>query len=121
MSTNQDMLECERRDRWGNPTTCPITRPIANVSDTRAPTTTHIDQSTGKNEKLPWISIAMLLAGASLVGMFWSISDARRAERETRMLEYYLLELDAKVIAAGIKAPEDAIAKKLDKQRKEQP
>lgn len=40
-------------------------------------------------------------------------------ETEVRMLEYYLLELDAKVIAAGIKKPEDSIALKLEKRRKE--
>lgn len=54
------------------------------------------------------------------------IEDARRAaiaqmalsERETRMLEYYLLELDAKVISAGLKDPKDGIAKKIENWRK---
>lgn len=34
-------------------------------------------------------------------------------ETEVRMQEYYLLELDAKLIASGLKKPEDAIAKKM--------
>lgn len=37
----------------------------------------------------------------------------QETETETRMLEYYLLELDAKVIAAGIKPESDSIAAKL--------
>lgn len=40
-------------------------------------------------------------------------------ETETRMLEYYLLELDAKFINAGLKDPAEAIAKKLQQQREE--
>lgn len=42
---------------------------------------------------------------------------ARIAEREARMLQYYLLELDAKVIKAGIKPADESIANKL-KERK---
>lgn len=42
---------------------------------------------------------------------------ANKTERETRMLEYYLLELDGKVIKAGIKRPEDSIAGKLKQER----
>ena len=42
---------------------------------------------------------------------------AVNAEREARMLEYYLLELDAKVIASGIKRPEDSIANKLKREK----
>lgn len=42
-----------------------------------------------------------------------SQEDARLAEREARMLQYYLLELDAKVIKAGIKPADESIANKL--------
>jgi hypothetical protein len=44
---------------------------------------------------------------------------SKEKETEVRMLEYYLLELDAKVIKAGIKQPSDAIALKLEAKRKE--
>lgn len=40
-------------------------------------------------------------------------AEVEESKTETRMLEYYLLELDAKAIAAGIKRPEEAIANKL--------
>lgn len=40
--------------------------------------------------------------------------EAARAEREARMLQYYLLELDARVIGAGIKPDSEAISKKLE-------
>lgn len=36
---------------------------------------------------------------------------------EVRMLEYYLLELDAKFINAGLKDPAESIAKRLQQQR----
>lgn len=36
---------------------------------------------------------------------------------EVRMLEYYLLELDAKFINAGLKDPAEAISKRLQQQR----
>jgi len=42
----------------------------------------------------------------------------RMAEREARMLEYYLLELDAKFIGAGLKKPDDSIARKLQERHK---
>jgi hypothetical protein len=38
---------------------------------------------------------------------------ADRAEREARMLQYYVLEMDAKLIAAGFKTDAESVAKKL--------
>jgi len=52
------------------------------------------------------VAIAIAL-GAGLLAYF--------AEREARMLEYYVLEMDAKLISHGIKPPEDAIALRLHK------
>lgn len=54
-----------------------------------------------------------IVSGLALGISIFCIWSASQSERETRMLEYYLLELDAKVIAAGIKKPEDSIAEKL--------
>jgi uncharacterized membrane protein YidH (DUF202 family) len=55
--------------------------------------------------------IAILVAFNTLatVTMYYKWRDA---ERETRMQEYYLLELDAKFIGAGLKKPEESIAKR---------
>jgi hypothetical protein len=38
---------------------------------------------------------------------------SERAEREARMLQYYVLEMDAKLIAAGFKTDEESVAKRL--------
>lgn len=38
---------------------------------------------------------------------------AEIAEREARMLQYYVLEMDAKLVAAGFKTDAESIAKKL--------
>ena len=64
---------------------------------------------------LPWIMVCCLLAGFAAALATFSMVEAQRSEREARMLQYYLLELDAKAIAAGIKKPEDAISKRLEK------
>lgn len=64
------------------------------------------------NDKSKAFILATLVA-LNLLATIWMLSQWKIAERETRLLEYYLLELDAKVIASGIKKPEDAIAKHL--------
>jgi hypothetical protein len=60
-----------------------------------------------------WIGIAL---GVSVIVNVFLILSYRTLERETRMYQYYLLELDAKFIGAGLKKPDEAIAKKLQKQ-----
>ena len=57
--------------------------------------------------------LAFALALASMVTAGWALHEASLAEREARMLQYYTLEMDAKLIAAGIKKPEDSVANKL--------
>ena len=66
---------------------------------------------------MPYIVGLAVLATAGCAFGILAKMDADRCERETRMLEYYLLELDAKVIAAGIKPPEEAISLKLNKDK----
>lgn len=56
-----------------------------------------------------------LVAGLAIAFGCWAIFQASIAERETRMLEYYVLEMDAKLIAAGVKKPEEAVSKRLEK------
>jgi hypothetical protein len=42
-----------------------------------------------------------------------SKEEASRMEREARMLQYYVLEMDAKLIAAGFKTDAESVARKL--------
>lgn len=58
-----------------------------------------------------------LVAGLAIAFGCWAIFQASIAERETRMLEYYVLEMDAKLIAAGIKKPEEAVARQQEKRK----
>lgn len=82
---------------------------------------THTDNGSASviqidsSKHIATVAICAALCGMSVVLAGWSAYVATRAERETRMQQYYLLELDAKVIAAGIKPPEDAIASRLEK------
>jgi len=77
----------------------------------------HVPMDMSVNKPLPYlIGLAILATAGFAFGiMGWHASV--KAERETRMLEYYLLELDAKFISSGLKKPEDSIAEKL-KERK---
>lgn len=65
---------------------------------------------------LPLMIFLAILCGLSIGLSVFSFSASRESERETRMLEYYLLELDAKFINAGLKSPAESIAKKLNKE-----
>lgn len=70
------------------------------------------------SEKGAIILVAALLAvlcGISLVRSEGARDEAMKAERESRMQQYYLLEMDAKLIAAGIKKPDEALAKQESK------
>ena len=58
--------------------------------------------------------LGLALAAAAIVTAFWAIHEAGIAEREARMYEYYTLEMDAKLIAAGVKKPDEAIAKRKE-------
>lgn len=61
--------------------------------------------------------LAVLFSGIAAALALDARLDAQRAEREARMLEYYVLEVDAKLIAAGVKTDAESIAAKLKKQR----
>lgn len=64
---------------------------------------------------LPWIMSCCILAGFSCALGVFAIVESQRADREARMLQYYVLEMDAKLIAAGVKKPEEAVAHKPEK------
>lgn len=72
------------------------------------------------NERAVTILIAALLAVLAGVALARSESAATRAndaEREARMLQYYVLEMDAKLITAGVKRPDEAVANKLKQEK----
>jgi hypothetical protein len=62
---------------------------------------------------VPLIVVLSILCGMAIFGAVSAFYQATLAEREARMLEYYVLEMDAKLIAAGVKKPEEAVADKL--------
>lgn len=72
------------------------------------------------SERAVVILIAALLAVLAGIALARSESAATRAndaEREARMLQYYVLEMDAKLIAAGVKRPDEAVANKLKREK----
>lgn len=70
---------------------------------------------------IPLLVLLATLSGISIGLTVFAFSAARDADREARMLEYYLLELDAKFIKAGLKDETESIANKLKQQREKQP
>lgn len=60
------------------------------------------------------------MLGISIVVNVLLLFAYKNADTETRMLEYYLLELDAKFIGADLKEPSESIAKKLSERRRKQ-
>lgn len=77
-------------------------------------------KATGGNVTLPlspWIMPTLvmlaLLCGSSIGLTAFAFSAARNADREARMLEYYILELDGKLMSSGvIESKESYSAKK---------
>jgi len=64
----------------------------------------------GGSKREMWLAI---LLGISTAGTFMMFAQWRIAEREARMLEYYVMELDGKLMASGIiKYPESWSARK---------
>lgn len=87
-----------------------IHSPDASIHDTHAPVqVTKIDISDRT-----WAILSFGLALAAIVCACWSFYQTSIAERESRMLEYYVLEMDAKLIKAGVEKPEDSVSKRLN-------
>lgn len=63
------------------------------------------------------VAICAALCGVSAVYAWAATEKANRSEERADLLQYYLLELDAKVIKAGVKQPEESIAGKLAKEK----
>lgn len=91
---------------------------LPTLSEAKAPVslTLTIDKSVSK--VAAWV-IAVIVGNSVLMGVgivlaIWMTVSYRETEREVRMQQYYLLEMDAKLIAAGVKKPEEAVSKKLE-------
>ncbi len=61
------------------------------------------------------IIVLSILSGMAIAFAIFAIRESGKAEREARMLQYYVLEMDAKLIASGVKKPGDAVAMNLNK------
>lgn len=70
---------------------------------------------TETSKLIPWLMFCAVLSGLAIGLAILAVILSQQSEREARMLQYYVLEMDAKLIAAGVKKPEDAVANKLEK------
>ena len=102
------MEDCEYRSQWGTPdlTSSPVTRPRVTVrneggapSNTRIDAPTNVDNST--NKALPWVAIAMLLAGFSMAIAVWSISEARDAHTQLLLLREDIRQMTIEAVKHG--------------------
>lgn len=66
---------------------------------------------------LPAVIISGIFGVLGIAFGVMAYNEALDAKTEARMFEYYLLELDAKVIHQGIKDPSESIALKLERHR----
>ena len=117
MSAAEDFEDTEIRDHFGLPPLAKIT--AAERAAVNAKMDTRVDnrRDYSINKPLPWLVLLALIAALALGLAISAFSEAVKAEREARMLEYYLLELDAKFINAGLKDPAESIANKLKAER----
>lgn len=63
--------------------------------------------------------VISVLVALNVLATVWMFLQWRIAERETRLLEYYIMELDGKLMASGvIKFPESWSARRQQEERK---
>lgn len=53
----------------------------------------------------PLILLLSVLCGLSMAAAAFAMSQAQTSERETRLLEYYVMELDGKLMSKGVIEP----------------
>lgn len=76
----------------------------AAVSQQGAPGGATVNHSTTEHSKLlPWLMLACLLAGASLIGMLWAMSEAHRAQTSSEIATMRVEGLTRALIAHGVK------------------
>jgi hypothetical protein len=57
---------------------------------------------------VPWLVVTAIVSGSAIGLSIYAIATSRNSDRETRMLEYYVMELDGKAMRAGIIRPEES-------------
>jgi hypothetical protein len=62
------------------------------------------------------VAICAAFCGLCLGVSIWAAYTARDAATEARLSQYYLLELDAKMVNAGINPKEESVGKRLHKE-----
>jgi hypothetical protein len=79
---------------------------IGECSDYNEGDSQHSSRSTliqvESSKVLPIIVVLALLSGLAIALAALAFAQANRSERETRMLEYYVMELDGKAMQHGI-------------------
>jgi hypothetical protein len=74
------------------------------VSQQGAPGAATVNHNTTEHSKLtPWLVIICLLAGAALMGMFWAMTEAHRAETKAEVATMRVEGLTRALIAHGVK------------------
>ena len=61
----------------------------------------------GSEKLVPLIIVLAITAGLAVGLASMAMVDSGRTERETRMLEYYVMENDGKLVEAGLLKPEE--------------
>lgn len=65
---------------------------------------------------MPIIVVIAILAGIAIGFTAFAFNSAEKAEREARMLEYYVMELDGKLMAAGVIESKESFSAKKRKE-----
>jgi uncharacterized protein HemX len=71
---------------------------------------------TGVSPNLLWTST--IVAGIAIGIAVWCVIQLQETEREARMLEYYIMELDGKLMKGGILNPSESLAAQKKEQGK---
>ncbi len=65
---------------------------------------------------VPLVIVLAILCGVSIGLTAFAFTAAGNAERESRMLEYYILELDGKLMSAGVIESKESFSAKKRKE-----
>jgi len=88
------------------------------MSNPEAPGTVNNNQATLNDRTGLYIAIIALFSAALSVGLAIrspAEAAARLSERESRMAQYYIIELDAKLIKLGVELPDGGYQKFKEK------
>ena len=91
-----------------------IHSPVRRI-ETHAPTA--LVQHTEHSRLLPWLIFLAALAGCAIALSIFQEVESIRTERETRMLEYYIMELDGKLMKSGVLNPSDSWSARQERRK----